>query len=62
MFLFAYLRCHCHWLDEQQAICLHGFSRVLPVIKNNVASYVFRSVKIEEQLIITVQVGIAIFK
>ncbi len=59
-FLFAYLQCHCHWLDLQQATCLHGFSRILPVIKNNVAAYVFRSAKIEEQLLITVQAGMAI--
>ncbi len=58
----SYLRCHCHWLDEQQATRLHGFSRVLSVIKNNVSAYVFRSEKIEEQLIIAVQAGIAIFK
>ncbi len=61
-FLFAYLRCHCHWLDEQQTIYLHGFSRVLAVIKNNIDTYVFRSVKIVEQLIIAVQAGIAISK
>ncbi len=60
MFLFAYLRCHYHWLDEQQATGLHGFSRVLLVIKNKVTAYVFRSAKIEEQLIIAVQAGIAI--
>ncbi len=42
------------------ATCLHGFSRILPVIKNNVAAYVFRSAKIEEQLLITVQAGMAI--
>ncbi len=62
MFLFAYLWCHCHWLDKQQATYLHSFSHILPVIKNNVAVYVFRSVKIVEQLIITVQAGIAILK
>ncbi len=59
-FLFSYLRCHCHWLDEQQAT-LHSFSRVLPVIINNIAAYVFRSAKIGEQLITAVQAGIAIF-
>ncbi len=52
--LYAYLRYHCHWLDKQQATCLRDFSRVLPVIKNNVTAYVFRSAKIEKQLIIAV--------
>ncbi len=51
MFLFAYFQCHCHWLDELQATCLHGFSHVLSAIKNNVSAYVFKSVKIAEQLI-----------